>query len=389
MRLVFDIDEVEYSLDKVFSRKRDGLATLCASNGQRWEGPQAEEYLAERLDFAYAPRGASKAEHQGLAGVLWVEQARAFEEVELNDHSRRQLHAVFDAQMSELLGGEHGKVLHRRVAALRSVYFDKRGNPRGEYRQLKDSKAKLADELEQARMELEEYGVKADRLEKLQASLRGFREERIVETAQDKLHDACAVFAQVKALEEQILAARDKLALTKADQEAARLKWQARVKLIEDRKAVQGQVEAQQRRLASKEIELDPAKKSEHESKQRIIKAKEKRSSKEAQLRRARDAEQLARFKTELEALKSNLRDASAAEQAKRNCQAQYDAIAVSKEMVAELRRDRMKAILYQAAKRYQILVLTCHAKEYRDCGGKFIDLSACKAQSLKSNRHA
>ena len=36
-------------------------------------------------------------------------------------------------------------------------------------------------------------------------------------------------------------------------------------------------------------------------------------------------------------------------------------------------RRERMKAILYQAARRYQVLVLTCHGKEYRDSDGRFI----------------
>ena len=38
-------------------------------------------------------------------------------------------------------------------------------------------------------------------------------------------------------------------------------------------------------------------------------------------------------------------------------------------------RRERMKAIIYQAAKRYQILLLTCHEKAYRDSGGKLIRL--------------
>ena len=38
-------------------------------------------------------------------------------------------------------------------------------------------------------------------------------------------------------------------------------------------------------------------------------------------------------------------------------------------------RRDRMKTILYQASKRYQILLLTCHGREYRDAGGNFISL--------------
>ena len=38
-------------------------------------------------------------------------------------------------------------------------------------------------------------------------------------------------------------------------------------------------------------------------------------------------------------------------------------------------RRDRMKAIIYQAAKRHQILLLTCHGREYRDIGGRYIRL--------------
>jgi DNA repair exonuclease SbcCD ATPase subunit len=57
--LVFEIDRVEYRLDKVFSRKKVGEATLAASDGRRWEGPQAEEFVAELLGFSYAPRGAA------------------------------------------------------------------------------------------------------------------------------------------------------------------------------------------------------------------------------------------------------------------------------------------------------------------------------------------
>ena len=45
-------------------------------------------------------------------------------------------------------------------------------------------------------------------------------------------------------------------------------------------------------------------------------------------------------------------------------------------------RRDRMKAILFQAARQYQILVLTCHAREYRDAGGQFVLLAEAKALS-------
>ena len=42
-------------------------------------------------------------------------------------------------------------------------------------------------------------------------------------------------------------------------------------------------------------------------------------------------------------------------------------------------RRDIMKKILYQAAKKCQILLLTCHGRAYRDTAGHFVALHACK----------
>ena len=61
VHLVFDLDGVEYRLTKVFSRRRDGEATLEASDGQRWEGPAAEDFLAELLGFSYAWAGVAVA----------------------------------------------------------------------------------------------------------------------------------------------------------------------------------------------------------------------------------------------------------------------------------------------------------------------------------------
>ena len=67
----------------MFSTKKDGGIRLEASTGQVWEGPEAEDELARLLEFTYPGRGASKPEHQGLAGLLWVEQGKAYEGVEL------------------------------------------------------------------------------------------------------------------------------------------------------------------------------------------------------------------------------------------------------------------------------------------------------------------
>jgi uncharacterized protein YhaN len=336
--LVFEMDEVEYRLDKVFSRKRDGEATLTASDGRRWEGPQAEEFVAQLLGFSYAPRGVSRPEHQGLAGLLWVEQARAYVEVTLSDQSRQQLHRVFDTEMSELLGGEHGEALHRRIGELREMYFDKRDRPRGDYRQLQDKQSRLAERLEQARLDLQAYEYKTDQLDKRQATLRSYLDDRALEKAQAKLRDAQDTQTRVQALARQVEGGRQTLGLSEAEQKAARLAWETRAKLIQEQQQVQEGLTRARERLAQRETEVEPAREAVEALKAAIAAGKEDRTAQEARLRRARDAETLARLTTEKQGLDTRLKDARAAEAARRACQAQRDAIRVTAGSLDELR---------------------------------------------------
>jgi len=359
VRLVFEIDAVEYRLDKVFSRKKDGEATLVASDGRRWEGPQAEEFVAGLLSFSYAPRGASKAEHQGLAGLLWVEQARAFEEVTLSDQSRRQLHMVFDAEMSELLGGEHGEALHRRIGELRQAYFDKRDKPRGDYRQFQDKQSRLAERLEQARLDLQDYEHKTDQLEKRQAALRTYLDDRTLEKAQAKLRDGKDKLARVQALANQVEGGRQKLGLTEAEHKAASMAWETRSRLVQEQQQAQAAVVRVCELLAMREMEVEPARQAVEELKGKIATGKENKVAQEARLRRAREAEQLARLTAEKEGLDARLKAARAAEVAWRGCQVQRDAIRVTAESLDTLRRvERDRALaevrLHTAATRVE-----------------------------------
>ena len=336
--LVFEIDGVEYRLDKVFSRKKDGEATLAASDGRRWEGPQAEEFLAGLLGFGYAPRGASKPEHQGLSGLLWVDQVRAFEEVTLSDQSRRQLHTVFDAEMSELLGGEHGEALHRRIGELREAYFDKRDKPRGDYRQFQEKQSKLAERLQQARLELQDYEHKTDQLEKRQAALQTYLEDRALEKAQAKLRDATHKHSRVQALVNQVEVGRQKLGLTEAEQKAARMAWETRSKLVREQQQAQAALTAARELLVMRNTEVEPARQAVDELKGRIVTGKESKATQETLLRRARDAGKLTRLTAEKEDLDARLKAARAAETARRRCQAQRDAIRVTADSLDALR---------------------------------------------------
>jgi DNA repair exonuclease SbcCD ATPase subunit len=362
--LVFELNGVEYRLDKVFSRKKDGEAKLSAADGRRWEGPQAEEFVAGLLGFSYAPRGASKSEHQGVAGLLWLDQTRAFEEVLLSDQTRTQLHTAFDTEVSELLGGEHGEALHRRVGELRSAYFDKRNKPRGDYRLCQEKQYRLAEQLEQARRALQDYEHKTDQLDKRQLTLRAYRDERALEKAQAKLRDAKDGYARVQALASQVEGCRQKLDLTAAEQKAACMSWETRAKLVEGQQQAQAALLRARELLAQREAEVEPARALVDSLKAKITTAKTNKTAHETRLRHAREAGQLARLTGEKMQLKARLEEAAAAEAARRRCQSQRDAIRVTVESLAALRRleqDRAVAEvrLHTAATRLDHSLLT------------------------------
>ena len=337
--LVFEHDGVEYRLDKVFSRKKDGEVVLTGSDGRRWEGPQAEEFVAGLLGFSYAPRGASKAEHQGVAGLLWVEQAQAFEAVALSEQTRRQLHTVFDAEMSELLGGEHGEALHRRIGERRAAYFDRRGRPRGDYRRCQDTQARLAVQLERARLDLQDYEYKTDQLEKRRQALRSYLDDRTLEKAQAKLRGARDQQVRVEALASQVEGCRQKLDLTEAEQKAARMAWESRSKLVQEQRQAQLALSAAGEQLAKREAEVGPAGEAVDALKGRIADARADKMAQEARLRSARDAEQLTRLTTEARELEARFEKAAAAEAARRRCLSRRDAIRVTPDSLDALRR--------------------------------------------------
>jgi DNA repair exonuclease SbcCD ATPase subunit len=345
--LVFDFDGVEYRLDKVFSRKKSGEATLVASDGRRWEGPQAEEFVAELLGFSYAPRGASKAEHQGLAGLLWVEQARAFEEVVLSDQSRRRLNTVFDTEISDLLGGEHGEALHSRIGELRDSHFDKRGKPRGDYRRCQDKLAALAGNLKQASLELQAYEQKTDQLEKRRTALRSYRSDQVLEKAQARLVEAQAQYARVQALMRQVERGSQQVTLSEAECKAARLAWETRSTLIREQQAAQAACQRALELRSQRETEVEPARAAVEALKARLAQDKQEKRGLEERLRRAQDAAELARLRAEKEALDAVMKEARAAEAARRACLRKHDAIKVTAESLQLLRRldaDRMAA---------------------------------------------
>jgi len=355
VRLVFDLEGTEYRLTKVFSRRRDGEATLETADGRRWEGPAAEDYLAEFLGFSYASRGGSRPELQGLAGLLWVEQSRAYEPVDLTDQSRRQLHRVFEQDMRELLGGDRGEVLHRRIKVLRGEYFDARGKPRGDYRHHQEREAELRQKLRTIRAELEAYEDKVDRLERLQAELLAYREDRSLEKAEERLRAAQATEKQVTKLQTEVQAGKEQLGRTRAERGTAQQAWDGRARLIAEVEEGQAAERSATQRVGEKEAEVMPRNDQLAELRNELSELQSRRQGQDAELRLARDAAALNNLVAEHERLDAGLKGARVADAERLRCVLERDAIRITTEVVAGLKeserdRDLAKARLHTAA---------------------------------------
>ncbi len=337
VKLDFTVAGRQYHLEKTFSRKKDGGLRLQASDGQRWEGPEAEEYLEQLLGFAYPGRGASRPENQGLAGLLWVEQGSAHQPVVLTDESREQVQGVFEQEMRDLLGGDRGEALFRRIQELRDQYFDRRGNPRGGYRKLQQRAERLAETLRQARQELEAYEKQVDQLGRVEGKLREYRDARLLEKAEQRLRELQEVAERITELRARIAegekaVAQAELAWARAQQ--ARDKRQAAVAAVDEAQAT---LESATAKVQQLEAELAPLEKKRNECQVEVDRLNARRRGLESDLQRARDVRELQRLEQQRETLVQRLDKAQQLDEQRRAALAEQAALRVEEKDLSEL----------------------------------------------------
>ncbi len=87
----FRLDGVDAQLFKRFLGKKRCQLRLGSQN---LEGAQAEDLLAERLGYGYAAKGASRSEHWGVPGLLWIEQGAGQDIHDAALNAREHLHGA-------------------------------------------------------------------------------------------------------------------------------------------------------------------------------------------------------------------------------------------------------------------------------------------------------
>jgi chromosome segregation ATPase len=229
IQLDFEIDGKAYSITKGFAQKPS--ARLITANGI-FEGPAAEEKLAELLRFKVTERGESKPDHQGILGLFWLEQGRALEGLSFGETGRSTLRTSLQEEVGEVLGGTRGRKLLEAAKAKRDELLTKSGKPSGQLNVALNEAADAAARVTEYETKRREYDQDIDELAQLRRELARIESDRDREKAQKALANAEELAKAIERLRQQDEAAGQAAALAKAELENISNRWACRDMLI-------------------------------------------------------------------------------------------------------------------------------------------------------------
>lgn len=155
----FMIHNQHYRLTKSFlTNKRCELqeGTL------RLDGVEAEDHLALLLGFELASKGASKAEHWGIPGLLWIEQGRTQELRDPVAHAADRLSAALHASLGEIAGTGGDEVLAAIEAQRNELLTPSSGAARGIYAEARNREARLSEQISTLSEQIDSYSHDVD-----------------------------------------------------------------------------------------------------------------------------------------------------------------------------------------------------------------------------------
>lgn len=162
VELDFVLDGQPHQLVKSFLGKkrctlRIGVRTM--------DGTEAEDHLAQSLGFAFASKGASKPEHWGIPGLLWVEQGTG-QELDV-DPARDHLHDALQGQVGAAAGAlaaTGGDELLEQFRAQRNELLTGTGKPRAAYLEAAEAIATLQSQADALDTQIASYRQQVDQL---------------------------------------------------------------------------------------------------------------------------------------------------------------------------------------------------------------------------------
>ncbi|MBK1727211.1 AAA family ATPase [Halorhodospira neutriphila] len=226
VELDFTVGGTEYRLWKRFVSKP--RAELCGG-GQTWADDAAEDQLQALLGFQRPGKGASKLEHHGLWGLLWVSQGETFEQpVVPNATARDSLAGVLDTEVGEVLGGDVGPRLLQEFATERDRFWTKAGKPRGELKEAHSALERARAAREAAEQRLHEEAERRERLERVEQERARMRAEGVVAQMEARQQAAEARQQELDQRRRAVEDAEQQAKLAATERAQAQERWQGR-----------------------------------------------------------------------------------------------------------------------------------------------------------------
>lgn len=216
-----------------FSKKRCDLRV----GTQAMEGVDAEDYLANLFGFAFAGKGASKAEHWGIPGLLWVEQGSG-QDLDVS-HARNQLQTALGSQSQNgvvnSLAATGGDELLAHLQEQRSALLTQAGKPRAAYAQVCEQVDNLAQQLGALEAQITRYQQQVDELARLRQQHLEDAQQKPWDAMQTQLNAALAKQLELDGLRQRLDA--DNATLTQLKQTKELLSNQIAAFDVQDRNA--------------------------------------------------------------------------------------------------------------------------------------------------------
>lgn len=282
-----------YRLAKSFlGRKRCSLQ----ADGRTLEGVEAEDHLASLFGFAFAAKGASRPEHWGIPGLLWVDQGTG-QDLDVS-HAQDHLH---DALASQAAPGAHtqapapldrataglaatgGDDLLDRLRAQRAELLTATGKPRAALSEAIERTTTLAAEQQALLARVASYRDQVDQLAALRAQHDTDETRRPWLPLQAELAQAHARIQALQATEQQLagdVARQAQLAQTR----------ELLTRQLNDLAEQQTVVQTRQQALAAAAAQCETAREAVQTARQQAEAAQSQALQAREALRRAREA---------------------------------------------------------------------------------------------------
>ncbi|RUR17641.1 hypothetical protein ELY21_10860 [Legionella sp. km535] len=311
IKIKFELVGNSYTLEKIFSKKKDGRALLTNEKGVQWTGSEAEIQLAELLKFDNVERGLAKSEQQGIYGVLWVEQGSAWHQVSISNNTKasQTIQNVLSHELTDMLSQGKGEILLNKFTdELNEFQTEKGGKPRGKYKEKLDAKVVAEQKLEDLINELNTYQKKVDKLSDYQQELTSLVEDKIEENDKEQLEQAQKHLKHVEEVNKEYEQCKQDLKLTVLKHQTAETALGERSKLIDNLDKETKSHDAFLSQIKELEAETNQLKKNLDTAQKALATARKKHEQSQLAIKKARDYQKLVGVQSHIKRIDEQLK---------------------------------------------------------------------------------